>query len=473
MLEVGIARWRLILVCTAIVTLMAGLVTLLVPKKYGAEMQFLVKNARQDLTLNPDPSLTTTASSELNETEVNSAMHLLLSRDLLKAVVLDTGLYRPYLRSGQQSPTPRAVDLAVMRLARDLQVSTIRKTNIIQASYRARDPQLAADVMKDLGSRYMQAQLSSHSTPGSLAFFSRELQQYRGRLDAAESATSAFRRSTQIFNADQQRSALVAQLEDVQTRLKDTGADWQEAQAKLAALTTETAAAPARMPADERSSVNSLSVDHLQTELAEMQNRRILLLMKFRPDDREVKELEDEIANTKRNLEAAKTEYSSETITAINPLHETLLTGLSQARINLKTLAARRAALEQMNTAYLAQLDSFDQKAVTLGDLSRAEMLDQKGYQFYGERMEAARAANQMDKDNFANVAMIETPVASPLPVWPVMSLSLLLGAFVGLVMGFSLAFIWPDSGDRQVVARRRGPRRFRDEELASPISAD
>ena len=46
------------------------------------------------------------------------------------------------------TPDGRAIELAVMKLNKDLEVTAIRKTNVIQANYRAAYPDLAADVMK-------------------------------------------------------------------------------------------------------------------------------------------------------------------------------------------------------------------------------------------------------------------------------------------------------------------------------------
>ncbi len=472
LMDVGLARWRLILLTAAVCTVLAGLLTMVLPKKYAAEMQLLVKNGRQDLTLSPDRTNPTMVAPEVTESEVNSEMRLLQSRNLLEAVVLDTKLYQRYQRAGQGAPTPQAVELATMRLAKELQVSAVRKTSVIQASYRAGGAEQAAAVLKDLGDRYLQAHLAAHSTPGSLAFFTAQLEDYRHRLDGAQAASSAFRRSTGIFSPDQQRSALVAQYEDTNAHLQEGSAELLEARARLAALTAEAEKAPARIGTEERTSVNSLSVDHLQTELADLENRRIGMLMKYRPEDRAVRELDDEITNTRRNLGAAKTEYSAESTTTVNGLHETLLADLSDARVKLQTLQARQSALQAARVQYLAQLKSFDIDAVALSDLNRTEELDQQSYRFYGERMEAARAASAMDKDNFANVAIIETPVASPIPVSPVLPLNLAMGLCLGLVAGFSLALLWPGSGNGMARADT-GLRGFSGEALSSTVAGD
>jgi uncharacterized protein involved in exopolysaccharide biosynthesis len=436
-------RWRLILLCTMICVLLAGLVTLVLPKKYGAEVQFLVKNERQDLTITPqtsDPS----QPSELNEAEVNSEMRMLLSHDLLDGVVRDNRLYAPYITDGSGIPDRRAIELAVNRLNKDLEVSAIRKTNIIQANYRAADPDLAAQVLKDLSRRYLNAHLAAHSTPGSYGFFLSELAGYRDALNKAELATGEFRRATQIYNPDQQRSALVAQLEDANARFENVDADMRERRARLAATTAEDNTASQRIPTDERTSVNQLTIDHLQTELADMENRRIGMLMKFKATDRAVQELDGEIANTRQNLASAKVEYAAEKTTTINPLHQSLAAMQSDNRIDISALEARRLALLNMRQGYLADLNKFDSNAVTLANLEQDQEIARQNFISYSKRFEEARLADQMDKEKFANVVTIETPFSSPLSVSRRLVPNLLAGAMLGLILGFSIAFLQP-----------------------------
>jgi uncharacterized protein involved in exopolysaccharide biosynthesis len=440
---ITLLRWRLILLCTLICALLAGLVTLVLPKKYAAEVQFLVKNERQDLTITPQPS-TPSQISDLNEAEVNSEMRMLLSHDLMEGVVRDDHLYAAYVRDGSGMPDRRAIELAVMRLNKDLEVSAIRKTNVIQANYRAADPDLAAQVLKDLSRRYLNAHLAAHSTPGSYGFFLSELSRYRGGLNKAESATSEFRRATQIFNPDQQRAALVAQLEDVNARFANVDAEMKERRARLAASTIEDKEASQRIPTDERTSVNQLTIDHLQTELADMENRRIAMLMKFKPTDRSVQELEGEIANTRRNLASARVEYAAERTTGVNPLHQSLTAMQSDNRIDISALEARRSALLRMRETYLSELSSFDSNAVTLANLEQDQEIAQQNYISYSKRFEEARLADQMDKEKFANVVMIETPFASPISVSPRLAPNLVLGAMFGMILGFSIAFLQP-----------------------------
>lgn len=444
LLDLAQDRWRWISGCMAGCIIAAGLATAVLPKKYSANMEFLVKDARRDLTLTPAENGIEPPEAGLTEAEVNSELQLLMSNDLLQQVVRDKGLYKAYLRKGEGTPGRRALALAAGKLAKSLSVSAIRKTNVITASYRAHSPEDAADVLADLGQRYLQAHLSAHSTPGSLPFFSSEAQGYRTALQQAENDRSAFERRSQIYSSDQQRTALVVQLEDVRGRLQTTQQETMETQARLRALLGRLAGTAPRIPTEERVSSNPLTIDHLQSELADMENRRIAMLMKFRTGDRAVAELESEIANTRANLAAARQQRSAETSTGVNPLHQALTGEVNQVNVTLEALEARTDALRQLEADDLHKLSSFSQQAVMLNDLQQTENLARQSYMLYSQRMQEARVSIQMDKSNFANVSMIESPEASPVPVWPVLPLNLGLGALLGMMLGVGSAYLRP-----------------------------
>ncbi len=466
-------HWRRITICMAACILAAGCVTALFPKKYSATMEFLVKDARQDLTLTPAQNGAPPPEAGLTEAEVNSELQLLMSNDLLEEVVQDNALYKPFLRAGERTPNQRALSLAASRLARNLAVGAIRKTNVITASYKAGSPEAAASVLADLGRRYLQAHLSAHSTPGSLPFFSSEAQSYRTALEQAENARSAFERQSQIYSSDQQRAALVAQLEDTRSRLQATRQDTMEARARIQALTGKLGGTAPRMPTEERTQSNPLTVDHLRSELADMENRRIAMLAKFRPGDRAVVELEGEIANTRANLLAARQESAAETTTGVNPIYQSLTGDANQAQVALDALNARTVALRQLEAEDLRKLSGFSEQTVTLNDLQQTEALARQSYLLYSQRMQEAQVSMQMDKNNFANVSMIESPVASPIPVSPVLPLNLALGALLGLLLGIGSAYLRPPTATRPSPSRSARPYYAESETFASQPAGD
>jgi len=132
-------RWLVASATFALVVLSAVIMAAVWPWKYESVAKFLVRNARQDLVV--DPNDKTGAYREyVSEETVNSEIELIRSRDILDRVAQQT-----QFDLAEPDANPRvAREAAIGKLARGLNVSAIRKTNLIRVAFRSRDPEQAA-----------------------------------------------------------------------------------------------------------------------------------------------------------------------------------------------------------------------------------------------------------------------------------------------------------------------------------------
>src|SRR5438552_18973569 len=102
---------RKTLVLITFVTVIAGtaLVTFLLPDKYESRMKILVKNQRVDVAITPEATAgAPPVESEVSESQINSEIELLTSRDLLTQVVTECGLVK-FETGWFGQPAPEAV----------------------------------------------------------------------------------------------------------------------------------------------------------------------------------------------------------------------------------------------------------------------------------------------------------------------------------------------------------------------------
>lgn len=449
LLNLGLRHWRLILVVFFASLGLAGLLTIIMPRRYESQMKLLVNNERADLVITPEKNSPAAPPSEVSETEVNSEMELLRSHDILAGIVTDAKLYRPYQKKNA-APTRLAIEKAVVRLGKDLGVSAIRKTNIIEVKYRATDPDVAAFVLRDLSGRYLNEHLSVHSAPGTYKFFADELAKHRIAWMQAQSALSRFHRQKQLFVLPQQQAAAVGRLETVDAQLKDVDAKIQEMHTTLTEDQRHLTATPERVVTQVKQVPDQMASGPLQTMLTQLRNRRAQLAMKFKPNDRSLVEVDQEIENTESSLAAVRNGPATEQTTDIDPLHQSLKSEVVRNQVFVQALQTQRAGLVSMREAYLRQLDGMDQNAVALNELQQNEKEAQENYQLYSRRLEEVKLANSLDREKFANVAVIEQPVASPIPVSPSLPLNLAVGAVIGAFLGLLLAFLMEAGNNRR-----------------------
>src|ERR1035437_9119799 len=136
-------RWPMLTAFTLVVIAVA--VSGVWIPKYEAQMKILALRQRSDAMVTSSANAPSQYSNDqVSEEDLNSEVELLNSDDLLRKVVLTTGLDG---QSGSSANGGSAVSIAkaVRKLSKDLKIEPLRKTNVISVSYDARDPRMAEE----------------------------------------------------------------------------------------------------------------------------------------------------------------------------------------------------------------------------------------------------------------------------------------------------------------------------------------
>jgi uncharacterized protein involved in exopolysaccharide biosynthesis len=439
--------------------------TLLMPKQYESHMKILVKNERADMIVSAGGGDGSGYHGEVSETEINSEIELLNGNNLLQQVVTKCDLAR--LESGDGAVGDERLSVtserAITRLQHDLKITPVRKANIIQISYSARNPHQAAAVLRQLAQSYLEEHLKVHSTPGTYQFFSSQAVHYQTELQDAEAKLEQFRQQHQIVMLAQQEDAVLQKASESEAALMQADAAIGEYTDKVADVGRQLAAAPSRVVTQNRTMPNQYSVEHLSAMLAELQNRRTQLVAKFRPDDRLVQEAEKEIDDTRAALEKATSLTASEETSDINPVHQTLEMDMAKQRAELAGVQARRQTLAKQLQSYRGQLMALGNATGEYDDLTRAQKKAEENYLLYAKKTEEARIAESLDQQKIANVAIAEPPTEPHLPSKPHvktnLSLGVLLAGFLSLGMAFCAEYLQQPKQALQVNTQPRlGP---------------
>ena len=440
LINVWVRHWKLVALVTLSCVLLAGLINHLLPHRYQSEMKFLVNTERADLVITSGENQSPAPPSEVSETQVNSEIELMRSRDILEKIVIDQQLYLPFLRSSGGALPSKSVGRATDKLAKDLSVSALRRTNIIDVTYRASSPELSVEVLRDIGEQYLVAHLLAHSAPGTEEFFQTQVDHFRKDLVSARTALAGFHRETQLYAMPEQQAALLERLQTVSSQLNDVTAQIRVQDSRLAESDRQLTVVPERIVTQVRQSSDQLALQQIEPMLAQLENRRIELSTKFKPTDRLIRELDDQIANTHRQIDHIRQDRSDEKTSDLNALHQSLKSDATKSRIDLRGLQTQHTELERMHQNLLKELDGLDNSFVKQQELERVEKEAEDNLALYTHRLDEARLAQALDHDQFSNVVMIEKPVESSVAVSPNLPLNLLAGFLVGLLLSAGLA---------------------------------
>lgn len=439
-------RRGLVLFTFLAVVIGAVAVTLLVPNRYDARMKILVKNQRVDVAITAEATTgasAPTVENEVSENQINSEIELLTSNDLLTQVVKETGLASNSGAGIFGRPLPEAarVEKAVNALAKDLIITPVRKANIISISYSSGSPQMAAAVVKKLGDLYLEKHLKLNHPAGASDFFKTKAKEYESQLKEAEQRLTNFQQSNELVVLGQQKELTLQRTADAKSKLLDAETALSEATNKISRVEEQLAVMPRRVVTQARQIPNQYSAERLNTMLVEMQNRRTQLLTKFRPDDRLVREVDEQIRITREALAKAEQKTAVEESSDLNPLRQNLETELSRARLDQVAARARRDTLRGQLQQYEGALKRLEGNTVTHDDLQRQKKEAEDNYQLYAKKREEARIADELDRQKITNVSIAEAPTVPQIPSSPNRPLNLILGVVLAAVLSLGSVF--------------------------------
>jgi uncharacterized protein involved in exopolysaccharide biosynthesis len=439
-------RHKLLLCATFLaVALGTAVFTFLLPNEYESRMKILVKNMRSDVPITPERTNGSTSSyfdNDVSENQINSEIELLTSEDLLKQVVTECGLYGGGTsissRLGlKQAPPSQAtqIEAASRQLAKDLVITPVKKADIIEIKYTSQSPEKAAAVLRKVQDLYLEKHLRLHRPPGTYEFFKTQADQAEGQLQDAEKRLSGFQQSMNVVSLTQQKDQTVQKMTEAKSKLLETETFLREVTDRIAKVQQQLQTLAPRVVTQSRALPNQYSAERLNTLIVELQNRRTQLLTKFRSDDRLVKEVDQQLKNTKAALDKASRETATEQSTDLNPLRQTLETELARGRVDQAGAAGRREMLAGQVKEYEAQLSRLEGITAEYDDLNRQVKESADNYQLYKKKEEEARITDELDQNKITNVSVAEAPVQPQLPVRPNRMLNLILGVFLGALL--------------------------------------
>ncbi len=462
---------RQVLIVTFAVTVfvLVTAVTLLLPRKYEVTSTLLVNKARAEVPLAPtdSPQL---IMNQLTEQDLNSEIEVLKSRQLVEEVVQAVASEAPagdaepgvmaqamsWLNDALNSRTLAKREALVVDLQRKIDVSAVRKSNVIRVSFESDDPEWATRVVGSLVDRYLEQRAERYQSPQAVSFFEDQmgaaelrLAEYEGLLeDSLAGASITMVKGPQGTDSLAAQKAIVMQrLADLENALGDARVELQENGEEVTNLRARIASEPERIASPSRLNQDA-TTEEIEKGLAAMRLERDRLLQDFKPDSRYVKDIETQIALAEQRLEEARARLGVSR-TEMNPIYVQLEGDLVRAETELAGTRARIDSLGRQVALHQRRLDALNEKGFELEDLRRKAQAAEEDYLLYRNKHEEARISAAMDRERFINVTVAQ-PAQLPLePVPRGLLMKMVLAMIIGVLGGIGIAFAVEQYVDR------------------------
>ncbi len=364
----GFRRRRAVLVCF-FGLLLGTIVFAMFFSTYRAETEILLHRERVDPVATAEQSTPLVVSSLISEEEVNSEVELIKSRDVLRPVVVKTGLdqnIHPLFR--HKTPLEK-IDIAVESLRNSLIVEALPKTNMVQIQYASAKPEVAALVLEELDNSYVEKHREMHYPAGQFKFFDQETEKASTDLQTAEAKLKEFPGQVGTANPTVTRDFTLQKLTESNYDLGQTREAIAETSHRIDSLRQLQKTTPPRLTTQMRDADAEGVLQQMKSTLLALDLKRSDMASKYKPDYPPLLELNKEIADTQTAIEAEKP--VKDVTTDQNPAYVWIDGELAKAQADLRGYQAKADAIEKTVSQTTETARKLDVNSIEQADLVR------------------------------------------------------------------------------------------------------
>ena len=427
-------------------------VTWALPRKYRSEAELFLRLGRENAMLDPtvmlgqEPVLGIPFS---RDNEINSVAEILQNRTVLERVLAAVGAAAILgsenstgAKGGQAVPADPAGevhDRAIRQLTTDLNVTPVRKSNVIQVSYVARTPELAQKVLATLIDAYMDEHIRLNRPPQAHEFLLQQTRLMRTELTRKEESLRDLKTATGLTSPLDQRQALVKRISRLEDDLLDAETTRVAARSRVEALREQAAALPATRLASSTAGVGDEGTDRMREQLYILQLKKEEMATKYTAIHPAMQQIEQQLAAAQAIVDRQGGTRTHAT-TAPNPLFEETQLSLLREEPLLAATQAKAAAVRAQLAALRDQQKRFNENELRVAQLENEVELLQANYRKHTISLEQARVDHALEVQRMSNISVVHPATLERRPVSPQVALNLALGVLLGGLGGLGLA---------------------------------
>ncbi len=428
MVAIGFRHRRKVLMALLVPPVLAVIAILLLPPKYRAQSDLLVKTGREYLAQS-DGDAGLTAPTSTKQEGINSEISLLTGRAVVEATIAAIGV--DVLYPGLRDDPPwfdSKLDAAVDKFSRDLAAEPVKLSNIIAVSFDAATPEKARMVLDRLVGIYIDKHTQVFSA-GRSDSYADALARGTAELARLEQARTRIKLDGGIYDISAQRAALISQRVAAEAHLQDGVNTQAMLHGRLAYLKQELPKTPAvlRSTGTDRNE----AVDHARQTLVDLRAAEAAMTARYAPGNPDLLRVRGQIAALAPGAAGGDRVNVN---TAPSPLAQQMRTEIVMGEAQLAPLAAEQARYEALVAGLGAELYRLEQADLDLRTTtSRIDSLNDN-LKLVQTRFDQARTQEAMDLARQVSVVQVAPAIAADRASSPKKPLFVAAGILLGLL---------------------------------------
>ena len=410
------------------------LLLVVLPPKYVAQSDIVVKNGREYLAEDGTGSALSAPTSTKQE-GINSEIELLTSRSVIKAAIKAVGLAELYPSLLASPPWFGTIDdAAIDKFTKDLTVEPVKLSNVISVSFAGSTPAQAERVLNTLISTYIDthAEVFAGSRSESLGD---AVNQNLADISRLEADRTRIKLDNHIYDINAQRGALISQRVAAESHLQSVVDMAATMRARLRTLSDNRGSMPRTMRTTN--SVPSDEVSHAQQTLVDLRAAETKMATHYGPGYPELQSVREQIASLEHRTDAARDRIN--VTTSPSSVTQQIDGELVMDRAQLAPLEAEQSRYEALVASLGAELQRLETADLQLRTLAtRVDALNDT-LRITQTRFGRARMQEQMDQARQVSVVQVAPAQSPDAPAKPRKLIFVAAGILLGMLAGGSV----------------------------------
>ncbi len=335
------------------------------------------------------------------------------------------------------------IDKYSNKLRKSITVTNKRNTDAILISVNSHDPYEAALLTNTLIDVYMKRDLEW--VTGEMShlkiFLSEQLSKKEKELNQIEEQLKNFQEKEKIFGLDENSTLLLQNLTNFET-------EYNNILAAINIINEKEKYINQQLTDDEKKLTKMVSntindrLFALKNEMLNLESELISTTSQYGENHSAVTVLKDRLINLKNTIEDETRKLISKGISVADPI--SYRQALMDSIISIKSLKAnlysKASSYKKLVDEYDVKLSSLPEKMLEFTRLERIRSIQAETYSFMRQKLEEARIG---EASKLGKIRVVDTAIADTDPIKPNKILNIIVGAFMGLLVGVVIAIVF------------------------------
>jgi uncharacterized protein involved in exopolysaccharide biosynthesis len=310
----------------------------------------------------------------------------------------------------------------------------VRDTQILKVSVRGGSPEEAKLRTNVLITAFIDrlAMLSQEDQKTVRKFIGVRLNEIQRELDKAEAILTAYKTDNKIVSPSDEAKALLEAVVNLDRIDAENEVKTISAQAQLDTANAQLASEAPGFVA------SSQLIEQYKSKIADLEVQKTMLMQQYTAKHPQVIGVQAALDELKKNLKIEANNIATSNAPSANPVHVGLVQAKILAESTVEAGRAQKNAIKRESESRLKKLGMMPGKESKLIQLMRDAKVTEQMYLMMSQRYEEARINEVMTP---RDVRIVDEAVAPDNYIAPKEKFNLLVGAIIGLIVAFFLAF--------------------------------